>query len=283
MVVAISGSTGFIGSKLTEYLKSRGMDIVSINRADFNCDTLFNKIDRCDCVINLAGESIFKRWTNSYKKRIVSSRIETTKQIVDCINRSKHQKIFISASAIGYYASHGSSHETYDEYKYTKGSDFLAEVCSKWEAEALRCDGAHRTIVTRFAVVLDKDGGALNRVLSSMKLGIATSIGGGKQAFSWIALDDLVKAIEYLIIDTKCSGIYNISAPQPTTNLEFTKHIASKMDISLTLPLPKFIFKIAMGESSTLLINGQNVLPTRLIQNGFKFKYKTIREYISSL
>ena len=276
MVVAISGATGFIGRRLTSYLESKGINVVAHQREDYKSEALLNKIDRCDAVINLAGESIFKRWTNSSKKRILSSRIDTTRQIVECMNRSKDPKILISTSAVGYYAKH----VTCDEYKYTKGSDFLAEVCSQWEAEALKCDAIHRTIITRFGIVLDKDGGALEKMLRPMKLGFASIIGDGKQAFSWIALDDLLRAIEYLILNTDCKGIYNLTAPQPTTNLELTQNLASKMNLSLTFSVPKFIFSMTMGKSSSLLVNGQYVLPTRLIQDGFQFHYKTIQKYI---
>ncbi len=279
MIVAISGASGFIGRKLTNYLESKHIDVVALKRADFGSDALSEKIDRCDCVINLAGESIFGRWTSSAKKRIVSSRIDTTRQIVECINRSKRPKVLISASAIGYYAND----VVCDEYEYTQGSGFLAKVCREWEAEALKCDEMHRTVITRFAVVLDKDGGALERVLKSMKLGIATVIGDGKQAFSWIALDDLVRALEYLILNTECMGTYNLTAPQPTTNIEFTKTLASKKSIHITLPLPKFVFKIVLGESSSLLTEGQSVLPTRLIQSGFEFKYVDVQGCIGSL
>ena len=279
MVVAISGASGFIGHKLTDYLKSKNISVVALSRDDFKGNSLFEKIDRCDCVINLAGENIFTRWTSSRKKRILTSRIDTTRKIVKCINRSRHAKTFISASAIGYYANN----VVCDEYKYTKGRYFLAEVCRKWEAEATQCSGMHRTVITRFAVVLDKDGGALSRVLKSMKFGFATIIGDGKQPFSWIALDDLIRAIEYLILNRDCKGVFNLTAPKPTTNIEFTKAIAAKSRLSIAFPLPEFVFKIAMGESSSLLTNGQYILPTRLMQSGFKFKFAFIQDYIASL
>ncbi len=279
MTIAISGASGFIGQKITNHLKSINIDVIALNRDDFNSYSLFNKIDRCDCVINLAGENIFKRWTNSHKKRILSSRIDTTRQIVDCINRSKHPKTLISTSAIGYYAND----VICDEYEYTKGDDFLAEVCRKWESEAMKCNKMHRTVITRFAVVLDENGGALEKILKSMKFGFATIIGNGKQSFSWIALTDLVRAIEYLVTNTDCKGIYNLTAPLPTTNQEFTKTVAKKMRVSITLPIPKFVFKIAMGKSSSLLTNGQCILPNRLSQSGFTFNYTSIQSYIASL
>ena len=275
MTIAISGASGFIGRKLTNYLEHKNIDVIALKRDDFKNDSLFEKIDKCDCVINLAGENIFKRWTKSHKKRILSSRIDTTRKIVDCINRSKNPKTLVSTSAIGYYANNVAC----DEYEYKQGNDFLAEVCHKWEAEALRCNDTHRTIITRFAVVLDKDGGALEKILKSMKFGVATTIGNGKQSFSWIALDDLVLAIEYLILNTHSKGIYNLAAPKPTTNLEFTKTLASKKNLFITLPIPKFVFKIVMGESSSLITNGQYIIPSRLTQSGFKFKYKSIEDY----
>ena len=279
MIVAISGASGFVGRKLTNYLESKNIGVVALNRADFESNLLYEKINKCDCVVNLAGESIFRRWTNSYKKRILSSRIDTTRQIVECINRSNKPKIFISASAIGYYAND----VICDEYEYTQGSDFLADVCRQWEEEALKCEGIHRTVITRFAVVLDKDGGALASLDKSMKFGFATIIGNGKQPFSWIALDDLVRAIEHIILNSDCTGIYNLTSLRPSTNLEFTKTLASTKSLLITFPVPKFVFKIAMGESSILLTEGQYVRPTRLTQRGFKFLHTDIHTYITSL
>ena len=279
MIVAISGATGFIGRRLTAYLESQNIKIIALERSDFGNENLFQKINGCDCVVNLAGESIFQRWTKSSKKRIMASRIDTTRQIVECINRSKGYKTLISTSAVGYYADQVAC----DEDEYTRGVGFLAQVCTIWEGEALACNNSHRTVITRFGIVLDEQGGALKKMVSSMRLGVAAVIGNGKQPFSWIALDDLIRAIEYLILNPDCKGIYNLTAPQPTTNLDITKHLASKLSTPITMHLPKLIFKIAMGESSILLTAGQYVLPKRLSQDGFKFKYESITEYIDHI
>ena len=118
---------------------------------------------------------------------------------------------------------------------------------------------------------------------SSMRLGIAAVIGDGKQPFSWIALDDLLRAIEHLILNTYCKGVYNLTAPKPTTNINLTKHLASKLSTPITLHIPKLLFKIAMGKSSVLLTTGQYVLPKRLSQDGFKFKYESITDYIDHI
>ena len=246
MIVAISGASGFIGRKLTNYLESKNIVVVALNREDFKSDLLYDKINRCDCVVNLAGESIFRRWTNSNKRRILSSRIETTRQIVECINRSDKPKLFISTSAIGYYANN----VICDEYEYIQGCNFLAEVCRKWEAEAMKCDEIHRTVITRFAVVLDKAGGALAGLRKSIKFGFATIVGDGKQPFSWIALDDLVRAIEYLILNTDCTGIYNLTSIQPTTNIECAKTLAS------TKSLLNLYLKLFSGSHQRYLLRG---------------------------
>ena len=279
MIVAISGATGFIGRRLTEYLESKNMEVIALQRSDFNSDKLFEKIDGSDYVINLAGESIFQRWTKPCKRRILSSRVDTTRQIVESINRSKGHKILISTSAVGYYADD----VVCDEYKYSQGRGFLAEVCRAWEAEALRCNNAHRTVITRFGVVLDSGGGALSKMVGSIKLGVAAVVGDGNQPFSWIALDDLLRAIEHLILNANCKGIYNLTAPMPTTNLAMTSELVSKRSSYITLRVPKFIFKMVMGESSALLTNGQYVLPARLVQDGFVFNYKTIQDYIHDI
>ena len=148
------------------------------------------------------------------------------------------------------------------------------------EAEAIKCSEMDRTVITRFGIVLDKNGGALEEMIRFMKLGVATIVGDGKQSFSWVVLDDLVIVIEHLILNTDCEGPYNLTAPTPTTNLELTKDLASKINIHITFHIPKCIFKIEMGESSSLITSGQHVVPAKLIQSGFRF---TIQEYITSL
>ena len=166
MNIAITGANGFIGSALTAYLSRQGHKIIIITRKDIatypdiNPQTLYNnKIDKSDCIINLAGENIFCRWTKRVKKRILLSRTLTTSKIVECLNKFRESKIFISASAIGYYGE-GKS----DEYIFSKGDDFLSSVCEKWEIEAQKCIDIHRKLIVRFGIVLDKSGGALKQM-----------------------------------------------------------------------------------------------------------------------
>ena len=235
MKVAITGANGFVGS----HLKDKFPNYVVINRKD-SCEQIKQKLDGVDVVLNLAGAPIIKRWNVEYKKILISSRIDTTKKLVDAINKSD-VKHFISTSAIGAYPDDKPLDESFDGY----GDDFLAKLTQMWEEEALKCEKP--TAILRFGVILGDNGGALKQMLTPFRLGVGGIIGDGKMMMSWIDVDDLVNIYHY-IVEKELSGVFNATAPKPVTNYEFTKTLGSILHRPTILPLPEFVLKLIFGE-----------------------------------
>jgi len=289
MRILISGATGFIGRKLIDELirqdyhdiaiLSTRPDSISMNQVEvFPWNPMKGEIDvRCldgvDVVINLAGESIASsRWSTERKERILQSRVRATKLLVDKIRGSgANPKKFISASAIGVYGNRGD--ELLDE-KSSSGNGFLAEVCKRWELAALEQNiESMKAIIIRIGLVLDGNGGALEKMVRPFKLGLGGKLGSGNQYMSWIHLDDLVKIFIWAMQTPGVDGIYNGVAPHPVTNEEFTVKFGEAMRRPTILPVPSLALKLALGEMSSLLLEGQRVLPDRLIKSGFQFNY----------
>ena len=263
MKVAITGVSGFVGTNITQLYKN----FVAINRNDTK-EEILRKLKDVDVVINLAGAPIIKKWTSSYKKTLISSRIDTTKVLVDAINESE-VKHFISTSAIGAYPDGKAYDESFEGY----GEDFLALLTKMWEAEASCC--TKPTTIIRFGVILGKDGGALAQMLLPFKLGLGGIIGDGEMMMSWIDVEDLVGIYKY-VIDNKLTGTFNATAPHPVSNYTFTKALGKVLHRPTFLPLPEFVLKILFGEGSTVLTGSKEVYPNALLEAGFEFKYKDI-------
>ena len=244
-------------------------------------DNLINKLNNCDVLINLSGANIMGRWTDSYKKLLYSSRIDTTKALVQAMKKcTKAPSLFISTSAIGIYKND----MPYDETTENLNNDFLANLCKDWEKEALNANALDiRVAIFRFGVVLGKDGGALSKMLLPFKLGFGGTIGNGEQSFSFIHIDDLVSAYQFLIDNDTLFGIFNLCSEQPTTNRGLTKALGKSLNRPTILPVPQFVLNLLLSEGASILTDGQKVLPTNLIENGFKFQYVTIEDAIESL
>lgn len=270
MKVALTGASGFVGLHLIDEFN----DYVIIKRSD-NEEQILEKLHNVDVVFNLAGAPIIKRWSESYKQLLISSRIDTTKKLVNAINKSD-VKHFISTSAIGAYPDDAAFDESFEGY----GSDFLAKLTQMWEDEANKCNKP--TAVLRFGVILGKNGGALAQMLLPFKMGVGGIISDGKMMMSWIDLDDLVGIYAY-IIENKLTGIYNATAPNPVSNHEFTKALGSILHRPTIIPLPEFVLKILFGEGSTVLTGSKEVYPKAIKDAGFTFKYKTIKESLEHL
>ena len=266
MKIAIIGAGGFIGKNLANEFKNP----LLINRNLENIE----KIKECDVVINLAGATILKRWSESYKKILFNSRIETTKKIVEIINNS-NVKYFISTSAIGIYPNNCSCDE---ESKL--GDNFLANLAKKWEAEAFKA--SIPTAVLRLSVVLGKNGGAIKQMLLPFKLNFGGTIGRGCNFMSFIDIRDLVRIYKFLI-NEKLTGVFNVSTPFYTTNYEFTKIFAKALNKKAPFIIPPFILKFLYGEGAEVLLSSQKVYPKRLIEAGFKFKYPTIEDSLLTM
>lgn len=275
--IAITGSSGFVGQNLIQFFENKNYEVISIKR-DYLKDEnkLLEIISKSDVIINLAGANIINRWTDSYKKLLYSSRIDTTKSIVNAINKTeKKPEILISTSAIGVY----DNKSTYDESAHLN-NDFLANLGKDWEDEAKKAQIP--VAIFRFGIVLGKNGGALDKMLLPFKLGIGGVIGSGNQAFSFIHIEDLLNAYEH-VIENKLDGTFNLVSPTPTTNKGLTKALGKYLHRPTIFPVPEFMLKLIFSEGAKILTDGQSVVPKKLLDNNFKFKYENIEQAIENL
>lgn len=277
MKIAISGSSGFIGRHLTEFFSVGGNVVVPLEHSMFRStsnEKLKEALEGCDVVINLAGKTINQRWTDKAKRKIMNSRIYTTRRLVSLINEMPVKpRLFISASAVGIYPDEG----IYSESTTSEGTGFLADVCSHWEDEAQKLSRDVRLVITRFGVVLSKDGGALPKMLLPFRFFMGGKIASGKQGFSWIHIDDVMHAFQFIIDHEEMSGIVNMVAPQPLTNQSFTKAVAEVLHRPSWLTIPAKIFYYLYGEGEDLLVKGQQAFPARLLSAGYVFRYSDVR------
>lgn len=282
MRIAISGASGFVGTYLTKTCKDRGYEIVPLNRFYFESgseDLLRKAISGCEVVINLAGASINRIWTKSYKKEIYESRIPITRKIVSAINSLEVKpQLLISASAVGYYPSQG----CFDEFNSRPGNKFLSKICIEWEQEAQKVNPEVRLAITRFGIILAPKGGAFGKMILPTKLGIATVMGNGKQPFAWIDQKDHARAIEFIINHSEIKGIVNLVAPERITNFEFTTIIAKCLNSWMMLKVPATLLKLIMGEAASLLTEGQCVIPEKLLEAGFIFQSESMEDFMLS-
>lgn len=275
--IAIVGANGFIGTRMQSFFKAEGFTVISLNRKDTqkSIEEITQVLEGIDIIINLAGAPIIHRWSSAYKEVLYNSRVLTTNKLVTAMSQMKKKpELFISTSAIGIYATNGPMSES----NYTYSDNFLAKICQDWEAEAQKADDFTRVIIFRFGVVLGKGGGALSQMLPSFKLGIAGTIGDGSEPFSWIHIDDLLSAYLFVFINDKMKGTFNLCAPNPVTNKVLTKTLGKILHRPTVIPLPKFVLRFLFSEGATVLTEGQNVVPERLLNNNFIFKYPTIEE-----
>jgi uncharacterized protein len=283
MRIAMSGSTGFVGSYLKQAFAKKGWETVPLTRADFTCDEamLRDKILPADAVINLAGAPIAARWTAAYKKELYDSRVVVTEKIVHAMSLlEKNPKVFISVSGVGIYPDGG----PWTEGDTEQAGDFLGQLGKAWEQAALKAqDAGIRTVVFRFGVVLGSGGGALAKMLPIFRLGIGGVIGSGKQAFSWVHIADLSKAHFAALENDSFHGTYNLTAPHPITNKGFTRTLSKVLKRPSILPVPAFALKLLFGEGATVLLDGQSVLPKRLLDAGFSFQFERIENALADL
>ena len=278
--IAITGANGFVGTNLTKYFSKLDYKVIAISREILNNqEKLKETLSQSDVVINLAGANIINRWSEEYKKLLYSSRIDTTSKIVNAINNIEDKpKLLISTSAVGIY----DNKSTHDE-NGTFSNDFLSNLCQSWENEALKANNeTTKVAIFRFGIVLGKDGGAFAKMITPFKLGLGGIIGSGNQAFSYVHIIDLLRAYEF-VIKNEFSGIFNITAPKPTTNLLFTRTLGKLLKKPTIFPVPEFILKLIFSEGAKVLTDGQDVVPKKLLSLGFKFDYNDIKETVYGL
>jgi uncharacterized protein (TIGR01777 family) len=283
MNIAISGIAGLVGRALTDRLLNNDHCVTGLVRADFESGKshLLTKLEGVDAVIHLAGAPILKRWTSEWKETIFTSRVNTTSLLVSAINEMVNPpRIFISASAVGIY----DTFEVHDEYSTAYGEDFLSEVCMAWESEATKVNTSKvRLSILRLGVVLSARGGALKKMLLPFKMGVGGKIGDGLQPMPFIHIDDLTKAIEWLIHSDDKKGIFNMVAPQMISNIEFTKALTGVLNRPAFFTVPEFVLRLFYGDASQVLTEGQKVVPKRLPEQGFRFDFTDIQSTLTHL
>ena len=278
--IAISGASGFVGSSLNKYFSNLNYQVISISRDVLNNQEKLNGvISSSDIIINLAGANIINRWSESYKKLLYSSRIDTTSKIVNTINTITNKpKLLISTSAVGIY----DNKSTYDE-KGNYSNDFLSNLCQDWEKEALKAKNESTKVsIFRFGIIMGKDGGALQKMITPFKLGVGGVIGSGNQAFSFIHIEDLLNAYKF-VIENEYEEVFNLTAPVPTTNKGLTKALGKTLNRPTLFPVPEFVLNLIFSEGARVLTDGQSAIPQKLLDLGFEFKFKNIEDTIENL
>lgn len=297
--IAITGGSGFIGSALTSYFIQNGHHVYILTRNTKNktnedqltyVEWLSNSskpeehLNNIDAFINLAGESINSgRWTEERKKRILDSRIEATSEVIRILNTLKQKpSVFVNASAIGFYGP--SLEKTFTEDMTESGNDFLAKTTYKWEQEASKAKSLGiRTVFTRFGIVLDKNEGALPRMVKPYQFFVGGKVGHGEQWLSWVHINDLIRMVLFSIENEHIEGPINVTAPNPRQMNEFGKSIAKTIDRPHWIPAPSFALKLLLGEMSMLVLKGQKVLPKKALDEGFSFKYPDLDSALADI
>jgi len=278
--IAMTGGSGFVGSHLARAFEAMGWDAREIARDDISSgpENLAKKIGDADVLVNLAGAPIIKRWTEGYKKIMYQSRVDLTRTLVEAVALMKNKpSVLISTSAVGYYSSSG----IHDEYSYEQADGFLGRMAHDWEQEAMRANlSGVRTVIFRFGIVLGRGGGALKQMLLPFRLGIGGTVGDGSQAFSWVHTEDLIRAFIMAIEVDSVTGIYNLCAPEPSTNRALTKALAKTLGRPAFLRIPEFVLRLQYGQAADVLTKGQSVYPKRLTEAGFRFIFSDLQEAV---
>ena len=304
MKIAISGATGFVGSRLVAKLHAEGHRILVLTRNTTFAQKVFppqafpnleiiaytpivsgawqDTIAGCDGVVNLAGEPIAEgRWTPERKQEILNTRKLGTQKIVEAIAKSQPQpSVLVNTSAIGYYGT--SETASFDEDS-ANGKDFLAQVCQEWEAEARKLKDTNvRLVILRFGIILG-NGGALGKMITPFKLFAGGPIGTGQQWFSWIHLDDIVSLIIQALTKSTMEGLYNGTAPQPVSMNDLSTTMGKVMNRPSWLPVPGFAIEAILGDGAKVVLEGQQVLPKRTLESGFEYQYPNLQSALTQI
>ena len=288
MKIVISGASGLVGTALIKELQRRGDTVARLVRPGHPKqpnDILWNpakeqidpgSIEDAGAVVHLSGASIAGgRWTEKRKAELRNSRVDTTKLLVDAFASMKNRpKVFVAASAVGYYGSRGD--EVLTE-KSSAGDDFLARLARDWEAESHRAETLGiRTVILRFGVVLAAQGGALPQMLRPFRFGAGGRLGDGRQWLAWITLADLVAIISQALVDKRFEGVFNAVAPEPIRNLDFTRVAAATLHRPALFPVPRFALRLLLGEMADgAVLGSQRAIPARLEDLGYPFQFST--------
>ena len=298
MKIFMTGGTGFVGTYLAKRLISEGHTVSILTQVLNGTELKMTEITYLignptikgkwqeairdyDVIINLAGASIFSRWTQDQKKILLSSRIETTRNLVQALPDNAKHITFFSTSAVGYYGFH-EDEELIESSP--PGNDFLAKLAYDWEQEALHAqDKGARVVITRFGIVLGKDGGALGQMIPLFKYLLGGPLGSGQQWFSWVHMHDLAEAFIFLLSHKDISGPVNLCSPNPLRNNDLGNAIGRVLHRPSFMPAPGFVIRLILGEFGDVLLKGQRVIPHFLLEAGFKFRYSNIEEALKNI
>jgi len=294
LLIAITGSSGMIGSALVRSLVADGHTVRRlVRRAPRANDEVAwnperNEIDAnglagVDAAVNLAGENIAQRWTRESMRRIRESRVQATSLVAATMaTLSPRPRALVSGSAVGYYGERGD--EVLDETSRA-GDDFLASVCKDWEvATAPARDAGIRVAISRTGIVLDRRAGALAKMLTPFRLGVGGHLGNGRQWMSWIAIADMVRALRFLLEHDEAAGPFDLTAPNPVDNAEFTRVLASVLHRPAIFPVPQLALELLYGPMAKgAALASQRALPRQLLANGFDFVLPDLREALESV
>jgi uncharacterized protein len=286
MRILITGGTGFLGEALCPRLAAAGHEVVVLSRQakprlPGGVARSVRRLDDLqardfDAVINLAGEPIADaRWTESRKKLLLDSRVDMTSRLVQWMAASKARPaVLVSASAVGYYGDQG---ERPIDEDTPPAPGFTHDLCAAWEREALRAEPLGvRVCIARIGAVLDRGGGALEKMLPAFWMGVGGRLGSGRHFFPWIHRVDMVAILQWLVENPRARGAYNCGAPQPVTNAEFTRALGRAIRRPTVLPMPAAAIKLLFGGVAEILLGSQRMLPKRLLAEGFEFRYSDI-------
>ncbi|MCC9078977.1 TIGR01777 family oxidoreductase [Litorilinea aerophila] len=300
MRILITGGSGLIGRALCQALIAEDHQVIVLSRQPGRVSHMpqgvqvvqwdaqsgagwSSFLEGADAVINLAGESIAAgRWTAERKARIRRSRIQASQAVVDALRQvQKRPQVLLQASAVGYYGPRGDEIVTEDT---PPGRDFLAQVCVDWEQSTAPAEELGvRRVILRTGIVLSNDGGAFPRIVLPFRFFAGGPLGSGRQWWPWIHMDDQVGAMRFLLTHPDARGPFNLSAPEPVTNREFARQLGQVMGRPALLPTPAFALKLALGEMSTILLDGQRAVPHRLQEAGYQFRFPTLQPALAQL
>jgi uncharacterized protein len=294
MKAFITGGHGFVGTNLSRALIRKGHEVTVLSRSDKSGSPgtalavgdptrpgkWQESVPGHDLLINLAGASMFKMWTEQHKKRMRDSRILTTRNLVDAIPEGQGVTL-LSASGVGYYGFTGD--EELDENS-SPGTDFLARLAADWEAEALRArDKGVRVVIMRFGVVLGRDGGALELMVKPFRFFVGGPLGSGEQWLSWIHVEDLCEAAFFAATEDRIQGPLNFAAPGPVKNRDLARSIGQVLGRPSFMPAPAFMINLVMGELGTVILKGQRAVPRGLQAEGFHFRFHDVESALRDL
>lgn len=289
MKVAVTGATGFFGPSLVRRLLERGHTVHVLAR---NVERALDKLPSgvtgapydaeeppspealagAEAVIHLAGETVAQRWTARARQRILDSRVRGTRGLVEAMKAAGTVKHLVSASAVGYYGGTRGAEPLTESSP--PGDDFLARVCLAWEAEAWKArEAGIRTSVARIGAVLHPEGGVLHKLLPTFRMGAGGRVGSGRQYVSWIHREDAVDALVRVLEDASLEGPVNVTSPGAVTNAEFAHTLGEVLHRPAAMHVPGFVLKAAMGEMAKVALEGQRVVPRRLLETGFVFRF----------